>query len=61
MAVGSITDDTTAPFLEHVVDRLGEFKGTMWTLSTLAVMRKVPTDDKGGIEDVVHEEIPLGS
>jgi RNA 2',3'-cyclic 3'-phosphodiesterase len=61
MAVGSITDVTTAPFLEHVVDRLGEFKGTMWTLSTLTVLRKVPTDDKGGIEDVVHEEIPLGS
>ena len=61
VAVGSITDDTTAPFLERVVDRLGEFKGTMWTLSTLTVMRKVPTDDRGGMQEVVHEEIPLGS
>jgi hypothetical protein len=33
----------------------------MWTLSTLTVMRKVPTDDHGGVEEVVHEEIPLGS
>jgi RNA 2',3'-cyclic 3'-phosphodiesterase len=61
MAVGSITDDTTAPFLEKIVDRLGEFKGTMWTLATLTVMRRVPTDDRGGMEEVVHEEIPLGS
>jgi 2'-5' RNA ligase len=61
MAVGSINDDTTAPFLEKVVERLGDFKGTMWTMSALTVMRKVPTDDRGGIEDVVHEEIPLGS
>jgi 2'-5' RNA ligase len=61
MSVGSITDETSAPFLEHVVARLDEFKGTMWTLSTLTVMRKVPTDDHGGVEEVVHEEIPLGS
>jgi len=61
MEVGSITEHTTAPFLENVVAALDEFKGTMWTLSTLTVMRKVPPDGTGGAADVVLEEIPLGS
>lgn len=61
MAVGSITDHTTAPLLERVVGALDDFKGTMWTLSTLTVIRKVPLDDHGGSDEVVLEEIPLGS
>ncbi len=61
MAVGSITDHTTAPFLEHLVGELDEFKGTMWTLSTIAIMRKVPLDDSGAVEEVVLDHIPLGS
>ena len=61
MAVGSITDHTTAPFLERLVDELDEFKGTMWTLSTIALMRKVPLDDSGTVEEVVLDQIPLGS
>ena len=61
MAVGSITDHTTALFLQRVVDALDEFKGTMWTLSTLAVMRKLPVEETGVAAEVVVEEIPLGS
>lgn len=61
MAVGSITDHTTAPFLEHLVAELDEFKGTMWTLSTIAIMRKVPLDDSGTVEEVVLDLVPLGS
>lgn len=61
MSVGTITDHTTAPFLENLVAALDEFKGTMWTLSTISVMRKVPIDGTGGVEEIVLEEIPLGS
>ena len=61
MAVGSITEHTTAPFLEHLVAELDEFKGTMWTLSTIAIMRKVPLDDSGAVEEVVLDLVPLGS
>lgn len=60
LAVGSITDHTTAPFLEQLVAVLDGFKGSTWTQDTLTVMRRVPTDDHGGMDELVHEEIPLG-
>ena len=40
---------------------LDEIKGTMWTLSTLAILRKVPLDDSGAVEEVVLDLVPLGS
>ena len=61
MAVGSITDHTTAPYLERLVDQLDEFKGTMWTLESLSIVRKVPLDEAGKVEEVVLDEVPLGS
>ncbi len=61
MSVGTITDSTTAPYLEKLVTALDEFKGTMWTLPTLTIMRKVPLDDCGDVEEVVLEEIRLGT
>ena len=60
LAVGSITDHTTATFLEQLVAVLDGFKGSTWTQDTLTVMRRVPTDDHGGMDELVHEEIPLG-
>jgi 2'-5' RNA ligase len=61
MAVGSITDHTTAPYLERLVADLDEFKGTMWTLETLSIVRKVPLEEAGRVEEVVLDEVPLGS
>jgi RNA 2',3'-cyclic 3'-phosphodiesterase len=61
MAVGSITDHTTAPYLERLVGDLDEFKGSMWTLETLTIVRKVPLDQSGKVEELVLDEIPLGS
>ena len=61
MAVGAITDHTTAPYLEKLVGDLDEFKGSLWTLETLTIVRKVPLDQSGKVEEIVLDEIPLGS
>jgi RNA 2',3'-cyclic 3'-phosphodiesterase len=61
MSVGTITDYTTAPYLERLVAALDEYKRPLWTLSTLAVMRKVPLDETGLVDEVVLEEIPIGT
>ncbi len=58
LAVGSITDATTLPYLERLTTALDEFKGALWTLETLTVFRKMPVDERG-IDEVVLEEIPL--
>ena len=58
IAVGSITDATTLPYLERLTAALDEFKGAPWTLESLTVFRKVPVDENG-VDEVVHEEIPL--
>jgi RNA 2',3'-cyclic 3'-phosphodiesterase len=59
VAVGSITDATTLPYLERLTTALEEFKGASWTLETLTVFRKVPVDAQG-VDEVVLEEIPIG-
>lgn len=61
MSVGRITEHTTAPFLERLVAGLDDFKGSLWTLETLTIMRKVPMDETGEVEEIVLEEIPLGT
>jgi 2'-5' RNA ligase len=61
LPVGSITDHTTAPYLERLVADLDEFKGSLWTLETLAIIRKVPLDQTGRVEEVILDEIRLGS
>jgi 2'-5' RNA ligase len=58
LAVGSITDATTLPYLERLTAALDEFKGASWTLPSLTVFRKVPVDENG-VDEVVLEEIPL--
>lgn len=61
MSVGTITDHTSASYLERLVAALDEFKGSMWTLDTLTLMRKIPRDETGIVDEVVFEEIPIGS
>jgi 2'-5' RNA ligase len=60
LAVGDINDNTTAPYLEKLVGALDDFKGQLFTIEHLTILRRVPTDDAGGVDEVVHEQIPLG-
>jgi RNA 2',3'-cyclic 3'-phosphodiesterase len=62
LAVGTVTDVTTAPYLEKLVAALEDFVGTTWTLSELSLMRRLPDSGDGesrGFE--VYEQLPLGS
>ena len=58
LAVGSITEATTLPYLEKLTAALDGFRSSEWTLETLTVFRKVPTDENG-VDETVHEEIAL--
>lgn len=60
LAVGTITDTTTAPYLERLVAALDGYRSDPWTLDTLSIMRRNPIDETGQVEDVVMEEVPLG-
>jgi 2'-5' RNA ligase len=48
LAVGSITDHTTAPYLEKLVAALDSFQGQPWPLDKVHVMRRLPADPDGG-------------
>jgi RNA 2',3'-cyclic 3'-phosphodiesterase len=60
LSVGTITDHTTAPYLEQLVAALEDFKGMPWQVETLSVIRKVPQEAPGQVEEVVIDEVPLG-
>jgi RNA 2',3'-cyclic 3'-phosphodiesterase len=57
LAVGTITDHTTAPYLQEVVDALDAFEGRTWTVESVVLMKRPPESDGGGIEEV--ERMPL--
>jgi 2'-5' RNA ligase len=58
ISVGTITEDTTLPYLEKLTGVLDGFSGTPWTVDTLTVFKKIPIDENGS-DEAVHEEIPL--
>lgn len=58
ISVGTITEDTTLPYLEKLTGVLDGFSGTAWTVDTLTVFKKIPIDENGS-DEAVHEEIPL--
>jgi RNA 2',3'-cyclic 3'-phosphodiesterase len=58
LSVGTITEATTAPFLEAVVARLDGFSGQPWVVDRVTVMRRVPENGPDAFE--VHEELPIG-
>jgi 2'-5' RNA ligase len=60
LAVGTITETTSAAYLERLVAALDEFTGQLWTLESLSIIRRVPRDEAGQVDDVVIEEVPLG-
>ena len=58
LSVGTITDKTTAPYLEDLVARLDRFSGRTWTLETVTLLKTVPQEPEHPYE--VVEELPLG-
>lgn len=59
LSVGTITDHTTAPYLERLTAALDGFTSAPWTLESLTVFRRVPVKGEQEEEDVVLEELPL--
>jgi len=45
LSVGTITDKTTAPYLQSVVDALEAFRGTPWTIEGVSLMRRPPQSE----------------
>jgi RNA 2',3'-cyclic 3'-phosphodiesterase len=58
LSVGTITDRTTAPYLEDLVARLDRFSGRSWTQETVTLLKNVPQEPDHPYE--VVEELPLG-
>jgi 2'-5' RNA ligase len=57
LSVGTITDHTTAPYLERVVERLESYDGRPWTVESVSLMKRVT---EGGIDSIeLMEELPL--
>lgn len=57
LSVGTITDTTTAPFLQSVVDALEAYRGRPWTVESISVMKGLP--EKDGDVFVEMEQMPL--
>jgi len=58
LAVGRITPETTAPYLEALVAALEAFEGEPWTVEGISLMRGVPeSEKKAGYEEM--ERMPL--
>jgi 2'-5' RNA ligase len=57
LPVATITEQTTAPYLERVVDALDRFHGASWTVDSVFLMKRTP--DAGADEFEVMEEMPL--
>lgn len=47
LSVGTITDHTTAPYLERLVAALDGYEGRPWRLEELHVLRKLPVNEDG--------------
>ena len=58
LSVGTITDDSTAPYLESVVAALDGFRGRTWTVEAVSLMRRpADTTDPEAFEEM--ERMPL--
>ena len=50
LSVGTITDESTAPYLESVVAALDGFRGRTWTVEAVSLMRRpADTTEPGGL------------
>jgi RNA 2',3'-cyclic 3'-phosphodiesterase len=60
LPVGTITDSTTAPYLEELVAALEGFEGRPWTQAPLTVMKRLPDGDPDAPFKEV-EQMPLAA
>lgn len=59
LSVGTITEATTAPYLERLVAALDELRSEPWTVEAVHLMRNLPeSEEKDAFE--VMERLPLG-
>jgi 2'-5' RNA ligase len=60
LALGEITEETSEPALQRLLDRLDAYQGPTWTLDSLHVMRtRATSDGDGGLVHEVFESLPL--
>src|SRR3954469_9197897 len=57
ISVGTITETTTAPFLQSVVDALEAFEGKTWTIDSVSLMKRLPEEGPLAFEEM--EQMPL--
>jgi 2'-5' RNA ligase len=57
ISVGTITDTTSAPYLESVVAALEAFQGQSWTVESISLMKRLPEEGKDVFEEI--EQMPL--
>lgn len=57
LPVGAVTDATSAPHLQRVVDALDGFRGQSWTIESISLMKRLPEQGKDSFEEM--EQIPL--
>ena len=59
LSVGTITDHTTAPYLQEIVDALDAFEGRTWTVESVVLMKRLLESGSEDFEEV--ERMPLGA
>lgn len=59
LSVGTITEETTAPYLQSVVDALEAFRGREWTVEHVSLMER-PAEAESTETFFVKEQLPLG-
>jgi RNA 2',3'-cyclic 3'-phosphodiesterase len=60
LSVGTITESTTAPYLERLVEVLESFRGQDWTVESVSLMERIPTST-GPMDFEEIERMPLGT
>ncbi len=54
MAIGAITDTTSAAYLERLVAALEELRGEPWVAEGVSLMKWLPDADNDGFEEMEH-------
>lgn len=57
LSVATITESTTAPYLQAVVDALEGFEGQTWTIDSISLMKRLPEEGQHAFEEM--EQMPL--
>jgi 2'-5' RNA ligase len=62
LALGEITEETTEPSLQRLLDRLDDYQGPTWTLDSLYMMRtRATSQGDGALVHEVYEALPLSA